>query len=217
MNDHDHDRANPPAEPRLYSAEWFGWVDWQNSGSDEWCDAVQEYYRLVRTTPQDQERIAAALATVSEKLKLELDLERAKAIAKEAHAGQVDKTGAPYIDHPLRVMYAQKAYAAKIVALLHDVVEDCPSWTFERLEAEGFSPTVITALRLVMKIVSEDYQDFVRRAARNPISKAVKLADLIDNMGLTRIADVTARDLERVEKYRRAVAFLASLNQAPRA
>ena len=139
-----------------------------------------------------------------------MNLERAISIATEAHAGQFDKAGAPYSSHPLRVMRAQASEDARIVAVLHDVVEDCPGWTFERLEAEGFSATVIEALRLVTKIDGEPYKDFVKRAAGNPISRAVKLADLQDNMDLTRIANVTERDLERVEKYMRAAAVLTA-------
>ena len=135
-----------------------------------------------------------------------MNLERA--IATEAHAGQTDKAGAPYISHPLRVMRAQESDEARIVAVLHDVVEDCPGWTFERLKAEGFSTAVIEALRLVTKIEGESYEAFVQRAAGNPISRAVKLADLEDNMDLSRIAQVTDRDIERVEKYRRALEFL---------
>ena len=66
-----------------------------------------------------------------------MNLERAIAIATEAHTGQTDKARAPYILHPLRVMRARDSDDARIVAVLHDVVEDCPGWTFERLEAHG--------------------------------------------------------------------------------
>ena len=127
-----------------------------------------------------------------------MNLARAIAIATEAHADQVDKAGAPYISHPLRVMRAQDSEEARIVAVLHDVVEDCSGWTFKRLKDEGFSTTVIDALRLVTKIEGEDYEDFVRRAAGNPISRAVKIADIQDNMDLSRIANVTTRDLEEL-------------------
>lgn len=143
-----------------------------------------------------------------------MNLERAIAIATEAHTGQTDKAGAPYILHPLRVMRAQDSDDARIVAVLHDVVEDCPGWTFERLQAEGFSAAVIDALRMVTKIDGEPYEDFVKRAAGNPISRAVKLADLQDNMDMSRIANVTEKDLERVDKYRKAVASLTT-DRAP--
>jgi (p)ppGpp synthase/HD superfamily hydrolase len=139
-----------------------------------------------------------------------MNLDRAIEIATEAHAGQVDKAGSPYIAHPLRVMRAQNSDEARIVAVLHDVGEDCEDWTFARLEAEGFSPAVIKALRLVTKIEGEDYDDFVRRAADNPISRAVKQADIEDNMDLKRLNNVTTKDLERIEKYRRALAILES-------
>jgi (p)ppGpp synthase/HD superfamily hydrolase len=138
-------------------------------------------------------------------------LERAIAIAAEAHAGQVDKAGAPYVLHPLRMMLTLSSNAERIVAVLHDVVEDCPGWTFERLHSEGFSDEVISALRSVTKRDDEDYQAFVRRAAENPIGRKVKLADLNDNCDLTRIAAPSERDIVRVEKYRRAIELIGRL------
>lgn len=139
-----------------------------------------------------------------------MNLERAVAIATAAHSGQTDKAGADYILHPLRVAEAVSTVDEKIVAMLHDVVEDCPGWTFERLEAEGFGASVIEALRLVTKVGGESYEDFVRRAASNPIARAVKIADLRDNMDLTRLREITGKDMERIEKYRRALEILGA-------
>ena len=135
-------------------------------------------------------------------------LERAIAIAVEAHAGQVDKAGTPYILHPLRVMLSMKSNDERIVGVLHDVCEDCPGWDFDRLRREGFSEIVIDALRSVTKIEDESYDDFVIRASRNKIGKAVKIADLIDNSDVSRISEPTDRDRERLAKYARALAFL---------
>ena len=135
-------------------------------------------------------------------------LERAIAIAAEAHAGQLDKAGAPYILHPLRLMRNLSTADERIVAVLHDLVEDCPEWSFDRLTAEGFSGHVIVALKSVTKREGEDYESFVLRAATDPIGRRVKLADLRDNADLSRIASPTARDLERAEKYRRAIALI---------
>lgn len=137
-------------------------------------------------------------------------LERAIAIAKEAHAGQIDKAGKPYIGHPLRVMAAVEGDDAKIVGVLHDVVEDCPAWTFDRLRAEGFSDAVLRSLQSVTKRKGkgEPYEDFVARAARDPIGRRVKRADLVDNMDLSRISNPTERDYQRIEKYKRALAQL---------
>jgi (p)ppGpp synthase/HD superfamily hydrolase len=135
-------------------------------------------------------------------------LERAIAIAAEAHAGQVDKAGAPYILHPLRMMLSLPSTDERIVAVLHDVCEDCPGWTFDRLRAQGFPEYIIEALNSVTKRDGEDYEAFVRRACANPIGRRVKLADLHDNCDLSRIAVLSKRDLERLDKYRRAIELI---------
>lgn len=134
-------------------------------------------------------------------------LERALVIAAEAHAGQVDKAGQPYILHPLRVMLRLSGADERVVAVLHDVVEDTP-WTFPRLRAEGFSEAVLAGLDAVTKRRGEAYEDFIRRAASDPIGRRVKRADLEDNLDPTRLAHPTARDRARFEKYRRALVIL---------
>ncbi|MFO1101088.1 MAG: GTP pyrophosphokinase [Xanthobacteraceae bacterium] len=138
-------------------------------------------------------------------------LERAIAIAAEAHAGQVDKAGAPYVLHPLRMMLQLSSTDERIVAVLHDVCEDCPGWTFDRLRGEGFAPHIIAALGSVTKRDGEDYEAFVLRAAANPLGRSVKLADLRDNSDLSRIASPSDNDLRRLEKYRRAIALIERL------
>jgi (p)ppGpp synthase/HD superfamily hydrolase len=137
-------------------------------------------------------------------------LERAIAIAAAAHAGQVDKAGAPYILHPLRVMLSCMTIDERIVAVLHDVVEDT-GVTLVDLEREGFAPHVLAALAAVTKAEGEAYTDFVLRAAADPIGRHVKLADLRDNSDLSRIASPSARDHERVAKYQLAIAILEAL------
>jgi hypothetical protein len=138
-------------------------------------------------------------------------LERAIAIAATAHAGQHDKAGAPYILHPLRVMLHVTTEAERITAVLHDVVEDCEGWSFERLLDEGFSPVIIDALKSVTKRDGETYEDFVARACQNPIGRRVKLSDLHDNCDLSRISSPTAKDHERIARYRRAITYIESL------
>lgn len=137
-------------------------------------------------------------------------LEHAIALAAKAHEGQVDKAGAPYVLHPLRMMLNLANPEERIVAVLHDVVEDCDGWSPDRLRAEGFSDTVVDAVASVTKLDREDYETFVRRAGANPIGRRVKLADLHDNCDLSRISNPTERDHQRIEKYRRAIAFLES-------
>ena len=136
-------------------------------------------------------------------------LERAIAIAAVAHEGQVDKAGAPYILHPLRMMLAVATPEARMAAVLHDVVED-GDVTLEQLRAEGFPAAVVEAVDALTKREHEedDYEAFIRRAALNPIAREVKLADLRDNSDLSRMAEPTEKDRTRIEKYERAIAYL---------
>ena len=137
-------------------------------------------------------------------------IERAIAIAAMAHEGQVDNAGAPYVLHPLRMMLSLVTPEARMAAVLHDVVEDTPV-TLEQLRAEGFPQAVIEAVEALSKREGEDYEAFIRRASSNLLARQVKLADLRDNSDLSRIAQPTAKDYERIEKYRRAIAYLESL------
>ena len=136
------------------------------------------------------------------------DLESAIKIAVQAHARQVDKGGSPYILHPLRVMFAVDSNAEQIVAVLHDVCEDCPDWSFDRLEALGFSAEVLEALKSVTRRGDETYEAFVARAARNKIGRAVKRADVLDNSDLSRIANPSAEDFTRLARYEAALGQL---------
>ena len=140
-------------------------------------------------------------------------LERAIVIAAEAHAGITDKGGAPYILHPLRMMMDLTSAEERIVAVLHDVCEDCPGWTFERLRGEGFSEEILTALDSVTKREGETYEEFALRAAVNPIGRGVKLADLRDNSDLSRITNPTAKDHQRIAKYARAIELIRNSSE----
>jgi len=138
-------------------------------------------------------------------------LERAIALAATVHSGQRDKAGAAYILHPLRMMLKMKTVETQMAAVLHDVIEDC-GVTPALLAHEGFPASVIEAVdALTKKIVDgteEPYDEFIRRAAQNPIARLVKLADLEDNMDLSRIAEPTAKDFARIEKYKSAKAVI---------
>jgi len=135
-------------------------------------------------------------------------LEKAIAIAVEAHRGQRDRSGVPYILHPIRVMCRVESVAEKTVAILHDVVEDT-DWTLKDLEEEGFPRPLLEALDSVTKRTGEAYEDFVRRSASNPLGRKVKLADLEDNMDLRRQREVTDEDKIRLQKYVKAWNFLS--------
>ena len=128
-------------------------------------------------------------------------LERAIAIALQAHAGQKDKGGEPYILHPLRVMLAMKHETGRIVAVLHDIFEDS-GITAHHLRAEGFAEEVIEALALLTKMPGESRLNAAKRAAKHPLARAVKLADNADNANLSRIPAPTEKDYARREEYR---------------
>ncbi len=131
-------------------------------------------------------------------------LERAIAIAAKAHEGQVDKAGAPYILHPLRVMFRVNTVEERMAAVLHDVVEDT-NVTIGMLRAEGFPEGVLSAIESLTRRPGETYETFVLRAVADPIGRTVKLADLAENSDLSRIPMLTAKDNERAAKYRRAI------------
>ena len=151
-------------------------------------------------------------------------LQRAISIAVEAHEGQVDKGGNPYILHPMRVMMSLRTVDEMIVGVLHDVVEDCSDRGFgwEKLEEEGFSPVILDALKSVTKTPDEEshfktlsgedriiaYLRFVDRAKSNPIGRRVKRADIYDNLNVTRIDKLTEKDLARLNQYKVALQHL---------
>lgn len=130
-------------------------------------------------------------------------LEDAILLATQAHRGQKDKVGQPYILHPLRVMLRVEGEAARTVAVLHDVVEDTPH-SLEDLRAMGFGDDVVAAVDSLTRRPDETYEQFVERAATNPLARRVKLADLEDNMDIRRYPDLTERDCERLGRYVRA-------------
>ena len=130
-------------------------------------------------------------------------LDDAVSIAAQAHRGQKDKFGAPYLLHPLRMMLRMKSEAEMIAAVLHDVVEDS-DWTLGQLRDRGFSEDVLQAVDCLTRRNGESYEDLIQRAQLNPIARQVKIADLEDNMNIQRIGEVTAKDLERVARYHRA-------------
>jgi len=132
-------------------------------------------------------------------------IDRAIMIASIAHAGQKDKAGKPYILHPLRVMLTvasdkNATDEQKIVAVLHDVIEDTYVQE-QQLRENGFSEDIINAIKSVTKIEGESRIDAAKRTKLNAIGRVVKLADLKDNMDLSRIENLTAKDLLRVAEY----------------
>ena len=130
-------------------------------------------------------------------------LDKAIRIATVAHEGQKDKAGAAYILHPLRVMMTLSDETERICAVLHDVIEDTDI-TIEDLWNEGFSKDILTTLEFLSKRENETYDSFIKRILNNKLACKVKLADLNDNMDLSRIPNPSPKDYKRVEKYNKA-------------
>ena len=154
-----------------------------------------------------------------------MNLEKAIKIAVEAHTGQVDKGGNPYILHPLRVMLSLDTEAERIVGVLHDVVVDCEGWTWERLREQGCSDEIIEALKSVSKTPEEEkqfkkmddpnekldhYLEFIKRAKFNKIGRNIKAADIKDNLDISRIDDITESDINRLNRYKAALKMLGA-------
>ena len=132
---------------------------------------------------------------------------KAMRIAFDAHKEQVDKNGMPYIYHPIHLAEQMSDEASICVALLHDVIEDTDV-TFEQLQAEGFTPEIIDALRFMTHNEKIPYLDYISEIKKNSIAARVKLADLRHNSDLTRLDHVNEKALIRVEKYKKAMELL---------
>ena len=121
-------------------------------------------------------------------------------IATKAHDGQFDKAGKPYILHHLAVMAQMDTLESKIVAVLHDAIEDS-DLKITDLVQQGFPDFIIKAIAAITKLVGEPYEDYILRVKSNPIAYKVKIADVTHNMDLSRIANPTEKDFQRLEKY----------------
>lgn len=140
-------------------------------------------------------------------------LSRALRIAMTAFEGKNDKGGEPYSLHLITVMLAVKplGHVAMIVGVLHDLLEDCPSWTFIKLSGEGFPESVLIPLMLLTHKKETDYMAYIRNLADNPIARAVKMADLEHNASVTRLKGLAKKDLDRLQKYATAYTYLKEI------
>ena len=127
-------------------------------------------------------------------------IEHAIEIAANAHAGQRDKAGQPYIFHPLRVMFRVNGEHEQMAAVLHDVVEDT-AITIDDLAREGFPSEVLRAIAALTKLPGETRLEAAARAAADPVARKVKLADNAENMDLSRIPNPTDKDYARCREY----------------
>ena len=138
------------------------------------------------------------------------DVEKARDLAISAHYGMVDKAGAPYIMHPERVADRLDKLEEKVVGWLHDVVED----TDVTLDAirKGFGYETSMAVDAITHRKGESWSNYLTRVKANAVATAVKISDLTDNLNLSRLPKITPKDVERAEKYTRALRFLMELD-----
>lgn len=134
---------------------------------------------------------------------------KAMVIAYNAHHGMLDRTGIPYVLHPIHLAEQMRTEEETATALLHDVVEHSDV-TPEELRAQGIPEPVVEAVRLLTHAEGVAYMDYVAELKPNPIAKAVKLADLVHNSDTTRLESISDEDMQRLEKYRQAQALLES-------
>jgi (p)ppGpp synthase/HD superfamily hydrolase len=156
----------------------------------------------------------------------ETHLRRADEIAAEAHSGQTRFDGSPYIEHPRRVSRIVQiqghSICTQVVALLHDTVEDS-DLTFTDLRDEGFGDGVIVPLELLTKAKPEQpityeekerlYFEYILDIATNDRSRAVKKADLFDNLNLTGHNNPSKKQIRNIKKYQQALGILARFAQ----
>jgi (p)ppGpp synthase/HD superfamily hydrolase len=127
-------------------------------------------------------------------------LKNAIQLAYFAHYQQSDKAGRPYILHPLRVMQNVKSLDAKVVAVLHDILEDTQVSSID-LHHAGLHSKHLYALLALSKHAHESRFDVLKRTLLNPLACEVKCADVLDNMNLLRLKSIQMKDLKRYRQY----------------
>lgn len=135
--------------------------------------------------------------------------DKAVEIATKAHEGQSDKSGKPYIGHVMRVAQRCKTQKSKVIALLHDVIEDTPI-TPNELKAEGIPADIVEAVLTLSRRQDEPYEEYINRVVPHPLCCEVKIADLEDNMDIRRLTEIGESDVIRLKKYLKAWKTLTS-------
>lgn len=163
-----------------------------------------EFGEYTEITEEEAERILD-----EQRERLNNLLELAIKVATEAHKNQKDKGGNPYIEHPKAVAARVDNLEHKIVAYLHDVVEDTEI-TLDGLSEMGFTYRIVNSVRLLTKTDKLTYEEFLKRLKADDNARHVKIADLRHNMDISRIPEPTEKDHKRIEKYKRSLEFLES-------
>lgn len=144
----------------------------------------------------------------------------AENIIKTAFDGKFDKGGKPYINHLYRVSENSLSYfnleiiypdyldKLKIISLLHDLIEDCDDWNISHIQSIFQDEIITNAIELLTKKLNEPYDEYIEKIKSNEFAKAVKLADLCDNMDITRLYEINSKDFQRLKKYHNSYLYL---------
>ncbi len=134
-------------------------------------------------------------------------VKKAMIVAYEKHKNQKDKSGVPYIFHPMHLAEQMDDEKSTIVALLHDVIEDT-SMTFSEFEKLNFDEEIVEAIKCMTHDKSKDYFEYIKHISKNPLATKVKIADLKHNLDVTRLTTITEKDKKRNEKYKKCLKYL---------
>lgn len=188
--------------------EWvpgYGWY-WCRWIEDDMLDPI--YFRF-KSKEFIQSQIEKVENAFSKKLMGQFEL--AVQIATECHKGQKDKAGVDYIHHPLKVSELCTHEISKCVAVLHDVMEDC-GVTYNELLDNGVISEIVWRVCQLTHEKEDTYKDYIEKISLDPVAREVKIADLTHNMDIRRIPNPTEADFKRIEKYKKALDFLKSVN-----
>lgn len=182
----------------------FGKEQWVRSGIMTFYNWPDDYRYNQYVVVDEQE----AMAQLNEqRIMFNKLLDLAIKVASEAHSGQLDKGGNPYILHPMAVANSVESTEEKIVAYLHDVVEDT-NITLEDLKNMGFTHRIVNSIRILTKSKDVSYEDYLKSVKMDSNAWRVKMADIKHNMDLSRIPNPTEKDMARIQKYQKALSFL---------
>lgn len=188
--------------------QWMPGLGWHWTEYAERQTILGENFKL-RKKDYVEKLIAEDEAKLQDFVKSQYKL--ALKIATEAHKGQKDKGGADYILHPLKVAELCEHDICRIIALLHDVIEDC-GLTDTELDEKGIYPIIHIRVDLLTHKARQTYREYLEKVAEDPYAREVKIADLTHNMDISRIPNPTEADYKRIEKYKKALEFLKSVN-----
>lgn len=136
---------------------------------------------------------------------------KASIIVTEAFKGKKDLVGKPYLYHLYEVAnYFDSGTKEYIIGLLHDLLEDCPEWTEERLLSEGFPKEIVDAVVALTHKEGDSYEEYIHQLKKNELAIKVKISDLKHNTNIFRFWELTDKDIERLKKYHNAFKILTA-------